>query len=297
MKRLISTISLIILISNLIIGLSLTPALAQSAPTVTTDAASAVNGKGAILNGAVNANGYITIVTFEYGVTTAYGTKVTAYQSPVIGSISTAVSTKISDLLPNVTYHFRVVATNANGTTNGSDMTFTTDPKSDAPGKNKEPGEPANGKAHGKDDAPGKNKEPGEPANGKASGKDCLGNVTIYEYDVDGNLISITDPLGNTTTYTYDSSGNKLTETDPLGNTTTYTYDTAGNLILITDPDGYVTAYTYDALGNMVSKTDAFGDVTTYIYDANGRLISETDPLGKTTTYTYDAAGNLISIT
>jgi len=53
------------------------------------------------------------------------------------------------------------VATNANGTTNGADMTFTT-----------EPGEPADGKAHGKDDAPGQNKEPGEPADGKAHGKD-----------------------------------------------------------------------------------------------------------------------------
>ena len=276
MKRLISLAALVILISNLIIGLSPVPALAQSAPTVTTGAASGVTGKGAILNGAVNANGYITMVTFEYGVTPAYGTTVTAYQSPVTGSISTAVSTIISDLMPNVTYHFRVVATNENGTTNGSDMTFTTDPKNDAPGKNKEPGEPANGKAHGKDDAPGKNKEPGEPADGKASGKDCLGNVTIYEYDVDGNLISITDPLGNTTTYTYDSSGNKLTETDPLGNTTTYTYDTAGNLISTTDPLGNTTTYTYDLCGNK---------------------LAETDPLGNTTTYTYDAAGNLISIT
>ncbi len=40
--------------------------------------------------------------------------------------------------------------------------------KDDAPGQNKEPGEPADGK--GKDDAPGQNKEPGDNANGK--GKD-----------------------------------------------------------------------------------------------------------------------------
>jgi phosphodiesterase/alkaline phosphatase D-like protein len=99
---------------------------APAAPSATTDAATSVTASGATLNGTVNANNDSTSVTFEYGTTVAYGTTVTADQSPVTGSSSTAVSKAISGLSNNTTYHYRVVATNANGTTNGADMTFTT---------------------------------------------------------------------------------------------------------------------------------------------------------------------------
>ncbi len=44
--------------------------------------------------------------------------------------------------------------------------------KGGAPGQNKEPGGPAEGKGGGRDEAPGQNKEPGEPAQGKAVGND-----------------------------------------------------------------------------------------------------------------------------
>ena len=99
-------------------------------PTATTNAASSVTSTGATLNGTVNANNDSSIVTFEYGLDTSYGTAVTAVQSPVIGTADTSVSAAISGLLGNTTYHFRVVAVNATGTTYGSDLTFTT-PNSD----------------------------------------------------------------------------------------------------------------------------------------------------------------------
>jgi len=95
-------------------------------PTVSTDPASGVGATGATLNGAVNANNDSTTVTFEYGTTTAYGTTVTADQSPVTGNLSTAVSKGISGLTANTTYHYRVVGQNGSGTTNGADRTFTT---------------------------------------------------------------------------------------------------------------------------------------------------------------------------
>jgi phosphodiesterase/alkaline phosphatase D-like protein len=180
-ERLI-TIALVVTFTSSLIGLSMAPVLAQSAPSATTGAATAVGNSSATLNGTVNANGSITTVTFEYGQDTNYGTTVTADQSPVTGSTDTAVSANISGLDPNTTYHYRVVGVNSAGSTNGADMTFATEPsepangkahgKDDAPGQNKEPGEPADGKAYGKDDAPGQNKEPGEPADGKAHGKD-----------------------------------------------------------------------------------------------------------------------------
>jgi phosphodiesterase/alkaline phosphatase D-like protein len=95
------------------------------APTATTHAASAVTTTGATLNGTVNGNGNSSTVTFEYGLTTAYGTTVTADQSPVTGSTDTAVSTAISGLTDGITYHYRVAAVNAGGTTYGADMIFT----------------------------------------------------------------------------------------------------------------------------------------------------------------------------
>jgi len=96
------------------------------APTATTQAACCLSSTRATLNGSVNANGASAIVTFEYGKTTSYGQTVTATQSPVTGNSDTNVSIGITGLIAGATYHFRVKAENSAGTTNGSDMTFTT---------------------------------------------------------------------------------------------------------------------------------------------------------------------------
>ena len=95
-------------------------------PTVTTSAATRVTDTSATLNGAANANGLSTTVTFEYGLDSSYGAQVTAEQSPVTRTTGTAVSQTIISLAPNTTYHYRVVGINADGTTTGSDQTFTT---------------------------------------------------------------------------------------------------------------------------------------------------------------------------
>jgi hypothetical protein len=97
-------------------------------PVVVTTAASAVTTTTATLNGTVNANGASTTVTFEYGLTTAYGTTVPGVPGTVTGNSVTPVSANITGLLPGNTYHFRTVGANSNGTTNGGDMTFTTTP-------------------------------------------------------------------------------------------------------------------------------------------------------------------------
>ena len=96
------------------------------APTATTQAACCLSSTGATLNGTVNANNTSTTVTFEYGTTISYGQTVTATQSPVTGNSNTNVSVGITGLTAGTTYHFRVKAVNSVGTTNGSDMTFTT---------------------------------------------------------------------------------------------------------------------------------------------------------------------------
>ena len=108
--------------------MTFTTGVTGAAPTATTGAATAVDATGAMLNGTVNASDAATVVSFEYGLDTAYGFVVPADQNPVSGSTDTAVSGLVAELAPNTTYHFRVVATNAFGTTNGADMTFTTLP-------------------------------------------------------------------------------------------------------------------------------------------------------------------------
>ena len=99
------------------------PELASSA---TTNPASSVSCTSATLNGTVNANGSSTTVTFEYGTTTSYGSTITATPSPVTGSTATSVSANLSGLATCTTYHFRVKAVSAGGTTYGEDQTFTT---------------------------------------------------------------------------------------------------------------------------------------------------------------------------
>ena len=64
-------------------GSDMTFTTSAAPPAVTTNAASGVAATGATLNGTVNANNNSTTVTFEYGLTTGYGTTVTADQSPV----------------------------------------------------------------------------------------------------------------------------------------------------------------------------------------------------------------------
>lgn len=95
-------------------------------PTTTTKAASGVAETTATLNGDVNPNGSSTKGYFEYGTTTAYGTK-TAELSIGSGTSAVEKSQALSGLSPNTTYHYRFVANNENPETSfGSDQTLTT---------------------------------------------------------------------------------------------------------------------------------------------------------------------------
>ncbi len=100
-----------------------TPALA---PTVVTNAATGITQTGATLNGTVTANGASTAVTFNYGLTVAYGSTVPGIPSPVTGNTATAVSATLTGLIINTTYHYQVCGVNSVGSTCGNDMTFTT---------------------------------------------------------------------------------------------------------------------------------------------------------------------------
>jgi hypothetical protein len=104
----------------------ITSDLLNKPPTAGISAATSITNTTAILNGAVNARGNSTSVTFEYGPTILYGSTAIADQSPVTGNSPTSVSVAIASLPPNTPYHFRIKAVNSYGTAYSDDMTFTT---------------------------------------------------------------------------------------------------------------------------------------------------------------------------
>lgn len=102
--------------------------LGTLAPTVVTSAATGVTSSSATLNGTVNANIQSTTASFEYGLTTAYGSVIAAVPGTVTGNTVTPVTATPTGLLPGATYHYRAKGVNSIGTTNGLDMSFTTAP-------------------------------------------------------------------------------------------------------------------------------------------------------------------------
>lgn len=80
----------------------------------------------ATLNVTINPNGTATTAKFQSGTTTAYGTDTPITLTPVNGFADQAVNAALTGLTPGTTYHFRVTATNAAGTTTTGDFTFAT---------------------------------------------------------------------------------------------------------------------------------------------------------------------------
>ena len=100
--------------------------LSDPSPTVATCAPSAISSVAAVLQGTVSPNGFATTAQFEYGLTAAYGSMASVTLSPANGSSVQTVSASISGLQPRQIYHYRLAATNDNGTSTGADMTFAT---------------------------------------------------------------------------------------------------------------------------------------------------------------------------
>jgi hypothetical protein len=104
------------------LGLTLAPS-----PEAVTLAASEQTTTSVKLNGTVNPNGSeVSECVFEYGTTEAYGHSEACSPAPGSGDSAVAVSAALTKLTPDTTYHYRVSATNAFGTGQGADETFTT---------------------------------------------------------------------------------------------------------------------------------------------------------------------------
>lgn len=92
-------------------------------PTVITQSATGVTETSATLNGSINPNGLATTYHFEWGTTVSYGNS-TTLTSAGSGTSSLGVTAGLSGLYIDTTYHFRLVGENAEGLTEGTDMTF-----------------------------------------------------------------------------------------------------------------------------------------------------------------------------
>lgn len=103
-------------------------------PTAATNAATALGfatGTGvdiatATLNGTVDANGQPRTVSFDYGLTIAYGTNVDATPATLSTTGATPVSALLTGLPPHTTYHYRVRIDGDLGNALGTNKTFTT---------------------------------------------------------------------------------------------------------------------------------------------------------------------------
>lgn len=93
-------------------------------PLLSTDQAAEVRQNSATLLGTIDAMGSETTYEFDFGVDTGYGTRIFG-DAGAVPEAQTFVAA-LQGLMPGTTYHYRILATNAFGTTYGADQTFTT---------------------------------------------------------------------------------------------------------------------------------------------------------------------------
>jgi uncharacterized repeat protein (TIGR01451 family) len=98
---------------------------APSLPVAITGVASQLKSSSAKLSGIADPEGASTKYYFQYGTSKRYGKK-TKSKTLSAGTSLRSVVASLSGLKAGNTYHFRLVAVNANGTFNGKDAKFTT---------------------------------------------------------------------------------------------------------------------------------------------------------------------------
>ncbi len=94
-------------------------------PTVATGAASEVGATSATLTGSVGPRSLATSYVFEVGTSTSYeGARLFGNAGSSSGEVQAIAALRY--LVPGTTYHYRLVATNFDGTSYGQDQSFTT---------------------------------------------------------------------------------------------------------------------------------------------------------------------------
>ena len=110
---------------GLITGVDQTFATASVLPSITTPTASAVTAVSALLSAQINPNNLAATWYFQYGTNTSYG-RATVTNALTATNVFVFTNVTVTNLQPATTYHYRLVAVNSVGTTNGPDQTFIT---------------------------------------------------------------------------------------------------------------------------------------------------------------------------
>lgn len=114
-----------VVVAGAVLSLAVPVAARAASPTVTTVSAASVGQTAATLRADVNPHGAATTYVFQYGTSTAYGSQ-TGPRSAGRGTAVKSVTFRLTGLTPGVRYHYRVIASNADGTTAGADRAFRT---------------------------------------------------------------------------------------------------------------------------------------------------------------------------
>jgi predicted lipoprotein with Yx(FWY)xxD motif len=131
-----------LVVGAVLVALAIVPAGAGATviypPTVSPAAKTA---EGFELRGTVYDYGGTTTYHFEYGTTTAYGASVPMPDADASGALATSVSQSVTGLMPDTTYHYRLVSTNSvEGTAMSADATFSTATSTPTPTPTPTPG-------------------------------------------------------------------------------------------------------------------------------------------------------------
>ncbi len=95
-------------------------------PFASTGSARATTASSSRLSGLVNPHGVPSDFYFQYGPSTRYGSATAPDPSAGARSANVAVAATVTNLAAFTTYHYRIVAVSAGGTSRGADRTFTT---------------------------------------------------------------------------------------------------------------------------------------------------------------------------
>lgn len=100
----------------------------NNVPSIDNVIASSITDTSFVLSADVTANGKITTVEFQYGLTTLYGSTAIPLGSPIEADSTATLSVTLSGLLPYKRYFYRVVATNSSGSTIIASNVMTVEP-------------------------------------------------------------------------------------------------------------------------------------------------------------------------
>ncbi|MBU6227472.1 MAG: hypothetical protein KGQ43_07795 [Acidobacteria bacterium] len=198
---------------------SKTVPVAALAPVVTTGDASVLTMNSATLAGTSNPRGASTSLSFEYGTDAALASSTSAaVKGARVGNFLKSATVDLTGLSVATTYYYRIVATNAVGTSRGEIKSFTT--------KGSKPTATTGSASRA---------TAGMTVNGKVNPKD-LETTVRFEYGTDPKLVGAQQTAAKTQTGAEDVDVTAVL-TGLSENTTYYYRVTATNIVGTTDGD------------------------------------------------------------